>query len=475
MTSRNRTHNNSEKNRLMKKFAVFIALLILFSGLCPLNVSAQGLTFKQALEKMYADNESLKASEAAIDMNEYTKKAARGLYFPKIWVNGKQTHIDDDIIIDLNDIRTVIGTIHPAYAATLPSFETKVQNSHYSNANINLSWMLFTGGKITAVNKAAEAKVAESKEQMLYVKSVLTTELAKRYYGYILSIKAIQVYKQALAAIEQHLNQSRKLENNGMLATSERLHAEVAYAEALRKHNKSIRKTKISLAGLKNTLSSEEAIEPASSLFITREIKPLEEYLNNAKQRNHILKKIKTKKNQVAQNYNAKFSANMPKVYLFGKYELYKDDLTLLEPEWAAGVGVNLSVFEGFSDFNKIRAAKKLQEQVDHTAAKAKSDILTLVEKKYNELMMEIEQYEALETSMVAAKENSRVQKQAFKAGMTTSLSVVDAQLTLSKVRIEKLNAVYGFDVALAELLEVCGVSEKYESYQNNDDVEVLL
>ena len=116
-----------------------------------------------------------------------------------------------------------------------------------------------------------------------------------------------------------------------------------------------------------------------------------------------------------------------------------------------------------------------MEEQVKHTEAKAKKDINTFVEKKYNELMMEIEQYESIEKYMIKVFENFIVQRQAFKAGMTTSLSVVDAQLTLSRVKIEKLNAVYKFDTALAELLEVCGVSEKYEEYQNNDNVEMQL
>ena len=87
--------------------------------------------------------------------------------------------------------------------------------------------------------------------------------------------------------------------------------------------------------------------------------------------------------------------------------------------------------------------------------------------------MMEIEQFEALRTSMEFANENVRVRKRAFNAGMATSLSVVDAQLALSKVKIEKLNAVYEFDVALAKLLEVCGMSGQYERYQDYNDVEV--
>ncbi len=367
----------------------------------------------------------------------------------------------------------MIGTLHGLNPTVLPSFESKVQASHFSNAELNFSWLVFTGGKILAANRAADANVTEHMESLLHTKSILTTELVKRYYGYILSIKAVNVYKQVLDGIEQHLSQAEKLEKSGMLANAERLHAEVAYADALRQYKKSIRKAEFVQSGLKNTLSSADTITPVSNLFITRKIKSREEYIEDAGNKNNLLKKIAAKKDQAIQAYKAQKSSHMPKVYLFGKYEMYKDDLTILEPEWAVGVGVNVSLFEGFSDHHKILAAKKVKEQIRYLEEKAKRDIGTLVEKKHNELMMEMEQFDALKTSLTSANENFRVRKRSFKAGMTTSLSVVDAQLALAKVKLETLNALYRFDVALAELLEVCGLSEHYETYQNNNDVEV--
>lgn len=459
----------------IKKIMVLAIFFILVSGFNCLTMMAEELSFKQALERMYVANDALKASESGVDKSEYERKAAQGLYFPKIWLTGKHTYINNDISIDLNDIRTVIGTLHGINPEMLPSFESKVQGSQFSNADINLSWLIFTGGKITAANRAAQAHVTENREQQLYTKSILTTELAERYYGYILSREAAKVYKQVLEGIEQHRNQAEKLEKSGMLATAERLHAEVAYADALRQYKKSVRKTQVVQAGLKNTLSSDEAIVPVSNLFLTRKIKSLEDYIDDARNNNHLLKQVKAKKEQAVQGYEAQKSSHMPKVYLFGKYELYQDDLTLLEPEWAVGVGVNFSIFEGFSNTHKIMAAKKLHEQVRYIEKKAKQDIETLVEKIHNELMMEIEQFEALKASLAFATENVRVRERAFNAGMATSLSVVDAQLALSKVKIEKLNAVYEFDVALAKLLEVCGQSEQYESYQNNSDGEGLF
>ena len=56
---------------------------------------------------------------------------------------------------------------------------------------------------------------------------------------------------------------------------------------------------------------------------------------------------------------------------------------------------------------------------------------------------------------------------------MATSLDIVDAQLALSRVKIERLIAAYEFDVSLAKLLEASGQSEHFEEYLSRADVEV--
>ena len=291
-------YRKNDKIRRVKKIIIFAVCFIFVSGFGCSNLTARELTFHQALERMVNKNETLKAFGSVVDKSEHLMKATRGLYYPKIWVDGKHTRMDDEILIDLNDIRLVMGTLHGINPYILPSFETRVQDSSFSTANINLSWMIFAGGKILAANGAADARVIESKEQFLYAKSILTTELAKRYYGYLFSMEAVGVYEQMLNGIEQHLNQARKLEKSGMLAQSERIHAEAAHAEALRKYKKSVRKTEIVQSGLKNTLSSEEIIAPVSPLFLTKKILPLGEYLDNAKRKNHLLKKLAAKKNR---------------------------------------------------------------------------------------------------------------------------------------------------------------------------------
>lgn len=78
------------------------------------------------------------------------------------------------------------------------------------------------------------------------------------------------------------------------------------------------------------------------------------------------------------------------------------------------------------------------------------------------------EQLESIETSLNFATEYLRVREKSFAEGFATSLDVVDARLNLAKVKIERLNLVYTYDITLAQLLEASGLSQQIEQYQTN-------
>lgn len=60
-------------------------------------------------------------------------------------------------------------------------------------------------------------------------------------------------------------------------------------------------------------------------------------------------------------------------------------------------------------------------------------------------------------TTIDLSRELVRMRRKAFAEGMATSTEVVDAEVMLSKVRIAVLLAYYEYDVALANLLSLCG------------------
>ena len=67
----------------------------------------------------------------------------------------------------------------------------------------------------------------------------------------------------------------------------------------------------------------------------------------------------------------------------------------------------------------------------------------------------------ALDTTIEMSRELVRVRKKSFQEGMATSTEVVDAEVMLAKVKTAFLLAYYQYDVALINLLSVCGTPEQ--------------
>jgi outer membrane protein TolC len=118
---------------------------------------------------------------------------------------------------------------------------------------------------------------------------------------------------------------------------------------------------------------------------------------------------------------------------------------------------VNFTVFDGLARENKILAAKAGRNMVDYEIADAEFNIESLVVKQYEELMKHRELYDCSSTSIESANEALRTAVLGFKEGYRTSLEVTDAELALSKVKIERLQAMYNYDTTLTELLKTNG------------------
>lgn len=464
--------NSYSKKTISGYLVVLICLLLTV----PLQSSGEEMSFPEALKRLNERSDALKAARQETEQRKYEKAAARGLYFPRVQFGMKYTQIDDPIVIDLNDIRSVILKLHPAVPSSgIPSFELAVQDDKFLKGNINAVWPVFTGGQIIAANKAAKSLLADAKEKQRSTESVLAGDLVKRYFGLKCAGKVRAVREEVLEGMEQHLHDARSLEENGMISKGERLHAEVARAEADREYKRSVRDEELAQTALNIMLSETEPVEPTTSLFLVKKYEPLEYFLTVARERNPILKQIGAQKEAAHQSYMKEIGAILPQLSLFGQYELHRHDLTVMEPEWAVGIGVTLPLFEGGSRVNKIGSAKSVESRVGYLEAQAEKDIEVLVEKRYQELGKALEQFEMLETSLASAQEHLRIRKRSFEEGYAMSTDVVDAQLALSKVQIGRLASAYDFDVALAELLEACGISERFEDFRAHADMEVFF
>lgn len=463
---------------------VAIVALFAMTALGAGVVSAGELTFEAALSRMEAGNGTLAAARQAKAAADHEKRAAFGLHLPTVSASARWTRIDEPIAIDMPPVSlptlTVPGLPLPPISlptVALPSMP--IQDDTFVKGRLTASLPLYAGGQIEAANRAASSRAAEAGALLQETDNRLMREMVSRYYGLRFAGKVVEVRQAYFDGMERHVFEARQLEDSGVISRSERLHAEVARAEAERMLKRAVRDRSLADTALANLLAvgegAHEPTVPISPLFLTREIEPLAHFTEAALRLSPLLRRIQEKGAQAEAGVKAQKGTFLPKVYLFASREMLTDDLTVLEPEWAIGVGMEMSLFEGFSSTNRLRAARSRKVQVGHLVAQARQDIATLTEKLYNEVAAQMEQYEALKTSRALAEEAVRVQTRAFEEGYATSLDVVDARLTLSGVEIKQLMAVYGYDVALARLLEAAGLATEFHTYRTDKELEVTF
>jgi outer membrane protein TolC len=417
----------------------------------------------------------MQAASEAVSARREERAATFGLYYPQFDASARYTKMNAPLVMDLSPIRDVILQLNPNVPpALVPPFVETIQKEKFWLADVTLTWPVFTGGKIDAANRAAEARVKDAVQEGKATEEELTVELASRYFGLRLALRVRDVRKQVLDALDTHLYQARRLEDEGVIARAERLHAEVARAEGQRELKRSEHDVALARTALANTLAtSDETLDPASPLFLLKGVEPLDNFVCRAQAGNPLLGRVAAQQELASDSLRSEHARFFPDVYLFGRQELHKADLTILDPEWAIGVGAKITLFDGFERAHRVAAAKDRQKQLGYVEQKARRDVGTLVEERFRELQKAKDQFDSLEATVALADESLRVRTRAFEEGLATSLEVVDARLALSKVELERLAAAYEFDVDLAELLSACGETLRFEEYRTRADVEV--
>lgn len=472
----------------MRRLAGISAFIVL-NGIA---VQAQDLPFPSAVSQMYTSNQELKAAHSEVESKQYEKKAAAGLYFPSVSVSSMYTHLSDPLTLDLNPVRDVIAqlsapgvtlakglpatatsTVQQQILSQLGDWDKMIQKQDFWVNSVSVRQPLWTGGKIIAANKAAAARVDEASQKYRYTQNKLMTELVERYFGYRLLLNVVDVRKEVLAGMEKHLSEAVAMEKSGIISQSERLHAEVVRANAQREYQKAVRDADIAQTGLKDTLATSSETRPSTPLFVLDKIDEMDYFKQQARERNPLLQQIVANKILAKQGYMKELARFSPDIFAFGSYDFYSWQKSEYAPQWFVGVGATMTLFEGLGGYNSKKAAGALIDRVAMIEQKAYADIFALVEKNYNEMMKSREELTSLNSSLSFANEFLRVRQKAFQEGLATSTDLTDAQLNLSQVKIERLKALYDYDLALARLLEVSGLSDQFETFRNAGTAEV--
>jgi outer membrane protein TolC len=423
------------------------------------------MSIQEAWQTIEINNDGMKAAKADEAIAKLKKDSAKSMYLPSISVSGSYTHLSDNIKIEDEFTGPITGNSYP--------IRIDLSEQDVFLANLHLLWPLYTGGKIDAAQDVYSAQSDEARA----LKEMKTDEkflkLVKYYYGVVVSRSLYQTQLKSLDALEIHYENAKKLKEAGQIANIELLNAEVKLNSAKIETTKAKHKLEIALSALHSLVKKK--FQPSSKLVVNGSNKEQNYYIQETRDNYAGLKILDAKEKQSAAVLSIKKAAWHPEVMAYGNYNLYKDNSILSQsmPNWMAGVVVKIDLLQRKDRGEEIEAAKLLNSKVKYLRAEAVDNLALLVEKTYKEMLLYQEEYFSLSASIALSEENYKLRKIAFKEGLSTSVSVVDAQMFLLGARTKRLNAAYNY---IQKLSQLCVLSAQrdifFELVNSNGEIQ---
>lgn len=502
--------------RSIYTFLMWLILPFIAGNVSGQSAAPQSMSFEEAYQTMVQNNPGLLRMKEQVKQKEFEQKAKRGMRLPTVSLNAQAIAMSDPLHLDLSDVGDAISSLYSTLgtygvfsgvanpdASTselMPTLSDEmstaavreqlleaadeiesadwdqiIQEKNFTFVSANFVWPVYAGSKIKSANQAADVNLGISKEELRVQEGTLLTELVQRYYGLELGMQVAEVRRQMLESMEKHYRDAKLMFEHGIIAKVELLHAQVSRNEADREYKQAVRNLDIIRAGLAATLANDSlsALTPTSHLFINKELEGLAGWIEKAKQQNPMLKQIEGKKELADIQHKVEKGEYFPSVAMMGNYNVADKNLSPYLPDWLVGVGLKWTLFDGLSRNNNLHVSQTLQSQVEYAEQKAHDDIEAYITKLYQQLHMQKEQKNELESTLELAQEYAESTEKAFNEGFATSTSVVEAFTKVAQVKALRLKVLYDYDVALARFLQAVGMPEAYTNFCRGENTEL--
>lgn len=447
-----------------------VAMLAVALVAVPLRTPAQdgdllALSFDEAAARLERVSDALAASEANLGSKRDLADATADLRLPDVSLDVREIKYQKSLDVSLGALAPTLGQLG------IPATISLNQRDWRFRPSVTATLPLYTGGQIPAAQHAAAAAVRQAQAERDNEAQSQTLQLVQVYFGQQLAARALEVRREVRDGLQRHLDDAQKLEAGGMATKAQRLQATVARDQADRDWQKAVNELDTLAETLARILRSSQKVETRTPLFVIAQPLADAETFRRAAADNHpAIARLAAIIDQATQGVRVQQAKLKPQVFLFGQRDLYREDALFTDADWVFGIGLKYTFLSNTDRPRQVSAARGQLEQAQAGLREAQNQVAIGVTRAWNQLETARRQFLLLDSTIAQTQENLRLQELSFREGQSTSLDVIDARLRLGGAAIERAQAAYQYDVALAQLLEVSGQMQRYSDYVKQAD-----
>jgi outer membrane protein len=417
------------------------------------EVSVKVFTLEESIQTALANNSSIKAKEEKIQEALYGEEQAKADFYPKLSTTYGYTRLDEVR-------RSPERSFGPF---TIPASDQNTLDNYQWKSTI--SQTLFAGYALVSAHELAKLGIDSANIALELEKLNLALDVKEAYYNILKAEKGLDVAEKAVELLESQVDVSRNFYDVGMIPVNDLLKAEVELANTKNNYIKAQNAVKLSRAAFNMLLSLpiDSPVKVEDILVFSPESPDFEQYLGKALDNRPEIKALGNTASQIDQQIRLAKSKYYPSVSFTYDYIKAGDDPSVSgsdfhdDESWQAMVGLSWTLWDWGKRRSSVRAAESLKRQLGHTRKSLEDGIRLELKQAILTLEQAEQNIPTAKKAVEQAEENLRVSQERYKAQVTTSTEVLDAQTLLSQARTNYYSALYDHNLAKAALLRAMG------------------
>ncbi|MCU0236861.1 MAG: TolC family protein [Acidobacteria bacterium] len=434
----------------MKK--ILFTLLLLAGGLGFAQAAPMDLTVDQAIQLALTNNPAHQVSQQEIRQYRYRLMQNFG-FLPEATLSGSK-------ILDQKLMTIEIPSFIPGGEPTKASLRFQLDYSF----SFQIVQPVFTGGKIYFNYKNAELDLRLARERERSSRADTILGVRKAFYNIQILQELLKAHQEALALAEANFNNVKNSFDLGMASQYDLLRAELALSavkpDVLRVENL----LETSRYGLKLMLGlpREQDVRLQGVLGCGRVQLELAGLLQSSLQNRSELRQLQMQRQKIANLQKITWAQYVPNFSLVANFSYQSDYFKLRQKNWddyySVSLGMSWPIFTGLKRSAQIGEMNVMKKIMDLNVKQLGDATRLEVESQYRTIHQEYENIQMGLKNVESAREGARIAELSYKEGMITILELNSSYNELTRARVNYLQALYNYNIAIAELEKVTGI-----------------
>lgn len=411
-------------------------------------------TLEKAILEALSNNYLLKIKREQVDEAQYVRNQARADLFPKLSTSYSYTRLSEE---------GLSAAIPLGGGLSIPPRRLTTEDNFFWRTTVRQP--VFTGFALLSTYELTRLGIDRSEWELEQEKLNLILAVKENYFNILRADMVVGVVREEIGALQSHLEVARNFYEVGIIPINDLLKAEVELANAVQNLVRAQNAALNARASFNNVLArpTHLPVDVEDISAYQPIVFQLDEGMERALLHRPEIKLVNIALLQADQQIRLSRSRYYPEVSAFYEYIKAGDEYDVSGSEfhdadsWQAGALLTWTFFE----WGKTRYAVRERVSEKLQLLETRENLRQTIHLELIQAGLELSQAEKnLPTTRKAveqAEENLRVTQERYRAQVTTTTEVLDAQALLTRARLNYDTALIEHHVAKARLQRAMG------------------